>query len=398
MENKKILRSTIIGFVLWLISAVTTGVVGVIDSICTGGTGVLNGRSFYYGLRSSIGYYLEMWDSSAFNHPTGYIGVVLVFAAIIIGITAVVISIIKKKPVLIFTAIIEIVALGFLPFIFIFIVPMVQMGVATKATVLLMGAATVFNLFALYFLIAPIIATAKCEKECCCGEGLSKKEVSKIVKEGIDEHVNEYHQEEPVAPAPTKEEEPEPEPEEEEPEETPTEEAAPEEPEEEPEEDEDDEEETEEEGEEVVEEVGPDGLIIKGKKRRASFETRLRNSEYDIRHKYYDLRDYIKWYGMRNRISIPGDTFSYKRQRYIFVTIVGKHLRIYLNLDPKDYADSTIPVEPAEAKKYEDLPCLLRIKSDLAYRRAKKLVDDVMAKVGLPRPEGDEPKETQKQD
>ena len=391
MENKKILRSTIIGFVLWLISAVTTGVVGVVDSICTGGTGVLNGRSFYYGLRSSIGYYLEMWDSSAFNHPTGYIGVVLVFAAIIIGITAVVISIIKKKPVLIFTAIVEIVALGFLPFVFIFIVPMVQMGVATKAAVLLMGAATAFNLCALCFLIAPIIATAKCEKECCCGEGLSKKEVSKIVKEAISEHVNEYHQEEePVAPAPIKEEEPEPEPEEDEPEEIPVEEPVPEE----SIEDEDDEEEAEEEGDEV----GPDGLVIKGKKRRASFETRLRNSEYDIRHKYYDLRDYIKWYGMRNRISIPGDTFSYKRQRYAFVTIVGKHLRIYLALNPKDYADSTIPVEAVDAKKYEDLPCLLRIKSDLAYRRAKKLVDDLMQKVGLERPEGEEPKETQNQD
>ena len=74
------------------------------------------------------------------------------------------------------------------------------------------------------------------------------------------------------------------------------------------------------------------------------------------------------------------------------------HLRIYLQLDPKDYADSTIPVEQAEAKKYEDLPCLLRIKSDLAYRRAKKLVDDLMAKIGMERPEGDEPKETQKKD
>ena len=57
-----------------------------------------------------------------------------------------------------------------------------------------------------------------------------------------------------------------------------------------------------------------------------------------------------------------------------------------------------MPVEPSAAKKYEDLPCLLRVKSDLSYRRAKKLVDDVMEKVGLPRPEGDEPKETQDQE
>ena len=79
------------------------------------------------------------------------------------------------------------------------------------------------------------------------------------------------------------------------------------------------------------------------------------------------------------------------------MTIVGKHIRVYLNLDPNDYADSTIPVEPATAKKYEDLPCLLRVKSDLSYRRAKKLVDDLMQKIGIPQPDEDAPKETQEQ-
>ena len=80
------------------------------------------------------------------------------------------------------------------------------------------------------------------------------------------------------------------------------------------------------------------------------------------------------------------------------MTIVGKHIRVYINLNADDYADSTIPVEKAEAKKYEDLPCMLRVKSDLSYRRAKKLVDDLMQKIGIERPEGEEPKETQDQD
>ena len=79
------------------------------------------------------------------------------------------------------------------------------------------------------------------------------------------------------------------------------------------------------------------------------------------------------------------------------MTIVGKHIRVYIGLDPKDYAESTIPVEEATAKKYEDLPCLLRVKSDLSYRRAKKLVDDLMQKIGIEKPDEDEPKETQEQ-
>ena len=386
MENKKILRTTCIGFVLWLIAALITGILGVSD-ICNGGVGVLNSELFTYGLRASIQYYCLMWKPSQFSHPTAYVGVVLVFVAITMGIATIVLAIKKKKPVLFATALTEIIAIGFLPFIFIFVIPMVEMRVMRAVPMLLMGGATGLNLFAIYFATLPVLkellglldkaAGYDEEKECCCGEGgLGEKEVRALVKEGVDQHVEEYHQEkeeEPApAPAPAKEPEPEPEPEEE------------------PEEEEDD--------EEAPEEVGPEGLVIKGKRKRKPFETRLRNSEYDLRHKYYDLRDYIKWYGLRNRVSIPGDTFSYKRQRYAFVTIVGKHLRIYLQLDPKDYADSTIPVEQAEAKKYEDLPCLLRIKSDLAYRRAKKLVDDLMAKIGMPRPEGDEPKETQKKD
>ena len=394
MENKKILRTTCIAFVLWLIAALITGFLGVSD-LCNGGVGILNSELFTYGLRASIQYYCLMWKPSQFSHPTAYVGVVLVFVALTMGIATIVLAIKKKKPVLLLTALTEIIAIGFLPFIFIFVIPMVEMHVMRAVPMLLMGGATGLNLFAIYFAILPVIrdllglldkaaGAEEKKEECCCGEaGLGEEEVRTLVKEGVDQHVEEYHQEkeEEPAPAPAPEKEPEPEPEPE--------------PEEEPEEED---EEEEEEDDEAPAEVSADGLVIKGKRKRKPFETRLRNSDYDLRHKYYDLRDYIKWYGLRNRVSIPGDTFSYKRQRYAFVTIVGKHLRIYLQLNPQDYADSTIPVEQAEAKKYEDLPCLLRIKSDLSYRRAKKLVDDLMAKIGMPRPEGEEPKETQKKD
>ena len=399
MDNKKILRSSFIGFVLWLISAVITGVLGISD-VMNGGTAQLNGRDFTYGLRASIDNYIHMWRPSQFPHETAYIGVVLVFVAITLCIATLVVAISHKKPALILTALFLTAAVGFLPFIFILVVPMVQMGVMRAVPMLLMCGATGLNLFAIYFLLAPVsrellgalnkVAGKEEEKreepreekreekrEEPREEGLSEEQVKALVKEGVDAHVEEYHskEEEPApAPAPAPKKEPEPEPEEE------------------PEE----EEEEAEEEPAVPAAEGEGGLVIKGKRRRASFETRLRNSEFDLRHKYYDLRDYIKWYGLRNRVSIPGDTFSYKRQRYVFVTIIGKHIRVYLNLDPNDYADSTIPVEPSAAKKYEDLPCLLRVKSDLSYRRAKKLVDDLMQKIGMDRPDEDEPKETQK--
>ena len=135
--------------------------------------------------------------------------------------------------------------------------------------------------------------------------------------------------------------------------------------------------------EESVEEDEDNPFASLRNKRRASFETKIKNSEYDLRHKYYDLRDYIKSYGINNRISIPGDTFSAKREKLVFITVSGKKLKVSYALDPKEYEQTPIPVEANTSKKLADLPLCLKIKSDLSFRRACKLVDDLMAKKGI---------------
>ena len=430
METKKVLRPTLIGFALLLLSLIITGIVGVTDLI-NGGSAELYGHTFNYGFMNAINNYWLIWRPGLLHHEIAYVGQVLFFVAITLTITLIVMSIVKKKFIFIVPALVMGAAIAYLPFILILAVPMAQLGVLRAAAMALLSGVTGLTIFAIYF---EILATKQMLKDSmklldkAAGEepkdekpaeqvvaGLSEEQVREIVEQYLKEHVEELHVPgEPVVVVsdeePEEVEEPEDEPEEqpaeepvEEPVEEPKEEQPAEEPAEEPVEEEEadeDEEEDEEEGDEEqpADSNLPAGLNIKGKRRRASFETRLKNSEFDLRHKYYDLRDYIKWYGLRNRISIPGDTFSYKRQRYVFVTIVGKHIRVYLGLDPNDYADSTIPVEPATAKKYEDLPCLLRVKSDLSYRRAKKLVDDLMQKIGMDKPDEDEPKETQKDD
>ena len=388
MGNKKIFRSTLIGFFFLAASALVVFLANFLKWLPEG-TGTLNGHEIAYGLKPALNAFLNVWRPSQFPHETGFIGLVLVLVAVVLALVTFVLALAKKKPVLLLTAILLAAAIAGLAYILILVVPMVQMSAIGSKGVCFLAGALGLDLFALVFLFFPVSKALKgllygilgIKKECCKDKkpGLDEEAVRALVKEGVDAHVEELHPNDEPVPAPVKEEEPEPEPEEE--------------PAEEPEE-------AGEEGEETVETVIDEktGLVIKGKRRRASFETRLRNSEFDLRHKYYDLRDYIKWYGLRNRVSIPGDTFSYKRERYVFITIIGKHIRVYLDLDPKDYEGSTMPVEPSEAKKYEDLPCMLKVKSDLSYRRAKKLVDDVMAKVGLPRPEGDEPKETQDQE
>ena len=391
MNKKKVIRSSLIGFVLLLLALVITGLVGISDLIHSG-SDYLYWNKFYYGFANSLTNYWLIWKPGLLQHETAYIGQVILFVAIFLTLGLIVMSLAKKKPLYIIPALLLGASIAFLPFLLILVIPMIQLGKMGGTAMAILSGVTGIVLFAIFFEVLAVKEMLKEslallnkaggeEKKEAAEGGLSEEEVRKIVEQYLEQHVEEKHSEEEEkpapapAPAPVKEPEPEPEPEEE------------------PEEEE--EEEAEEEQEQPADDNSPVGLAIKGKRRRASFETRLKNSEFDIRHKYYDLRDYIKWYGLRNRISIPGHTFSYKRQRYVFVTIVGKHIRVYFNLDPANYADSTIPVEKAEAKKYEDLPCLLRVKSDLSYRRAKKLVDDLMAKIGIDRPDEDEPKETQ---
>ena len=71
-------------------------------------------------------------------------------------------------------------------------------------------------------------------------------------------------------------------------------------------------------------------------------------------------------------------------------------MKAYFALDPKDYEQSPIPAESAETKKFQDVPTCLRIKSDLSFRRAQKLVDDLMTKKGLVKKEEDKPEQAAK--
>ena len=63
--------------------------------------------------------------------------------------------------------------------------------------------------------------------------------------------------------------------------------------------------------------------------------------------------------------------------------IRGKTLGVYLPLNADDYADSKYKVEKTESRRYEDVPCLYRIKNDRRLGYAKELISVVAANLGL---------------
>ena len=117
---------------------------------------------------------------------------------------------------------------------------------------------------------------------------------------------------------------------------------------------------------------------------RRSFAEKLELADDDLRNKYEELKAEAARYGLKGRVSKSGDTYHLGRKNYLKIMIVGKTLRTYYALDPKEYAGSPIPVEDVSEKKaFADMPSMLRVKSDLSLRRAKTLLADMMKADGI---------------
>lgn len=398
-KAKGILLPTLLGGVFLFLAAFIVAIGALVNLIPTG-TETLEGVTIQYGAKGALFSYLGVWTNQ-FPHWVAYVTVMLCVLAVLLLIINVIVAFVRKKKAHIVSAILLSIALAGLPYFFILVTPLIKFNLQTQFSLIIVSSGTACCLLAAVLLVGPTapilfgrkeeVASAKEEPQAKPQPEptITEKDVRTIASELIHEHVLDRHksvimlreveepkEEEKEAPKPVEEpkEEKKPEPKPEKHERKPVEEKKP-------------------------EPVAPSAeeKVFGNGRRRAKFETRLRNSEYDLRHKYYDLRDYIKWYGVNNRISIPGDTFSLHRERYAFITINGKHIKIYLALDPAKYQGSTIPVEAVDSKKYEDLPCMLKVRSDLSYRRAKQLIDDVMAAKGQPKPEGPAPSETQEE-
>lgn len=114
---------------------------------------------------------------------------------------------------------------------------------------------------------------------------------------------------------------------------------------------------------------------------RVKFVDKLKTLDKPTRDKYYELQKELLAYGIKSRVSAEGDTYRLHKEKYAFITVRGKSIKLYLALKPKDYKDSPIPVkDEGGKKKYEEVPAVLKVKSDLSLKRGVQLIDDCMAK------------------
>lgn len=138
---------------------------------------------------------------------------------------------------------------------------------------------------------------------------------------------------------------------------------------------------------EVSEEEDEEGFKGLGpRRRRIPFESKLKKVDHDTYERYSAIVEALREYKLNDRISVPGETFSYKKQKLVFLTFSGNTLKAYMALDPKEFADSPIPVKDmSEVKKFEQTPCMLVVKSDLASRRVIDCCKQVFQDYKVPR-------------
>jgi hypothetical protein len=132
------------------------------------------------------------------------------------------------------------------------------------------------------------------------------------------------------------------------------------------------------------------GITRTGKKKiiRIPFQTRMAGADPTILDHYDELKNYLLSYQVKSRVSHQGDMFRLHKEEYVKISIAGKSLKLHMALNPEDYKDSPIPVDDASDKKiYQNIPLVFKVKSELSLKRAKKLIDDLMVKKGLPQKE-----------
>lgn len=115
-----------------------------------------------------------------------------------------------------------------------------------------------------------------------------------------------------------------------------------------------------------------------------SFTAKLIQSHEETKKYYEELKNEVLSYKKTNsRISWHYDAVNSGRNYVLKFAIRGKTLCVYFPLNADDYADSKYKVEKVESKKYEDVPCLYRIKNDRRLGYAKELIAVVASNLGL---------------
>ena len=119
-----------------------------------------------------------------------------------------------------------------------------------------------------------------------------------------------------------------------------------------------------------------------------SFTARIIQNER-AKHFYSEIKNFALSFGLKSRrvksrVSWRGDRFYFGRTPYFYAKVRGKTLCLYLALDPAAY-DRNIyhQIDVSDRKCYQKTPMMLRVKSDLGLKKARRLIAAMLTAGGL---------------
>ena len=119
-----------------------------------------------------------------------------------------------------------------------------------------------------------------------------------------------------------------------------------------------------------------------------SFTSRIIQNE-KAKHYYGEIKNYALSFGLKSRrvksrISWRADRFYFGRTPYFYAKVRGKTLCLYLALDPAAYENRIYHhTDVSDKKCYQKTPMMIRVKSDLGLKKARKLIAEMLTAAGL---------------
>lgn len=115
--------------------------------------------------------------------------------------------------------------------------------------------------------------------------------------------------------------------------------------------------------------------VIKPKVVKKCFAEKLLEADEVIKDNYNELKNILLSYKkMKSRISNTADTFNIGRTKLAKLSVSGKSLKLYLNLDFNEVESRLKCRDAGDTKAYEEVPVFLRIRSLRAMKNAKYLI------------------------
>lgn len=127
-------------------------------------------------------------------------------------------------------------------------------------------------------------------------------------------------------------------------------------------------------------------------KPKLSFEMKLRLADDNIKSFYSEIKNELLSYGIKNRMSRFRENFNKGRNQIARFTINGKTLVLYLAIDPSSLDESYYHHKDCSDKKGAvDVPTMLKIRSKVAVKKAKALIEMICEGLVIKKKKGYEP-------